>query len=643
MVCQDRENSVSLRRGPVTGAANGADSNRAGRLLPKSDGLSMTPMTTHALEGRDRGAWALLAALVALLLSVAGCGSGGGSGVIAGGEIDPQSVTEPRPPAGELAVHRLAALSWSGAPEAQRYRIYLGVGGPSDQPVAETIEPGWQPNEPLDRDRLYRWRVDWVSASDEVVPGPEWSFQTARETLVPDDAVSIQAALDAAPVGERILLRPDTYRETLDFGGKAVTIASLAGPRSTVLEGDGLGPVVTFRTGETTASVLEGLTIRGGGGERGGGVRIEEASPTLRDNIITQNVAERGAGVYAFRSGARLEGNRIRGNTAGEAGGGLALVESSAVLDSNTIASNEVFGRTAILVRGGGVFLRESQDRLVDNEIRGNRLHFAEEHPGTTFSAFGGGVYARGFLDDSPCRLVDNRIVSNTALAAGRAYLTVAGGGVWCQTAVVLANDIRSNEVRADASPSGEPGDENPVALGGGLFAGPGVRLTNNIIAHNRVLLSTSESDTAAGRASGGGLCGEEATSLHDTIAFNRVTIEAGQAEVEGLGVFGHGVELTNTLLWSNGPGSNELSGERLSLRFCLTTLPFEGEGNLAVDPRFVSEDDLHLRASSPCLDAGTQNEVTLPATDIDGDPRLQDNNGDGNPEPDIGADERNK
>jgi len=45
------------------------------------------------------------------------------------------------------------------------------------------------------------------------------------------------------------------------------------------------------------------------------------------------------------------------------------------------------------------------------------------------------------------------------------------------------------------------------------------------------------------------------------------------------------------------------------------------GTHNISLDPLFVdpADDDYHLRAGSPCIDAGTDAGVT---TDIDGDPR---------------------
>jgi hypothetical protein len=62
--------------------------------------------------------------------------------------------------------------------------------------------------------------------------------------------------------------------------------------------------------------------------------------------------------------------------------------------------------------------------------------------------------------------------------------------------------------------------------------------------------------------------------------------------------------------------------------------------GNISADPLFIdpAAGDFHVRGSSPVVDAGLN--AGAPATDIDGDLRPLDGNGDGVPVVDIGADE---
>jgi len=73
------------------------------------------------------------------------------------------------------------------------------------------------------------------------------------------------------------------------------------------------------------------------------------------------------------------------------------------------------------------------------------------------------------------------------------------------------------------------------------------------------------------------------------------------------------------------------------------------GTAILNVDPRFVNplgadgtpgtrDDNLHLMAASPCIDAGTNAVPGLPATDFDGYSRIRDGNNDGKAVMDMGA-----
>ncbi len=62
--------------------------------------------------------------------------------------------------------------------------------------------------------------------------------------------------------------------------------------------------------------------------------------------------------------------------------------------------------------------------------------------------------------------------------------------------------------------------------------------------------------------------------------------------------------------------------------------------GNISADPLFVkpSAGDYHLRPGSPSIDSGDNAATNLPSTDFDGNPRIQDGNGDGVAIVDMGA-----
>src|SRR5690606_17331108 len=73
----------------------------------------------------------------------------------------------------------------------------------------------------------------------------------AADIAVPADATTIQAAIDLAQPGDRVLVAPGTYAEAIDFLGKDITIESTDGPQITIIDGQGqVGYVVTIATGE---------------------------------------------------------------------------------------------------------------------------------------------------------------------------------------------------------------------------------------------------------------------------------------------------------------------------------------------------------------------------------------------------------
>ena len=88
----------------------------------------------------------------------------------------------------------------------------------------------------------------------------------------PSDFNSIQEAIGNADYYDTIVVHPGIYYENINFYGKWVTVTS-KNPNdvnvvdATVIDGNGVGDVVTFDNLEINGSVLLGLTIQNG--ERG--------------------------------------------------------------------------------------------------------------------------------------------------------------------------------------------------------------------------------------------------------------------------------------------------------------------------------------------------------------------------------------
>ncbi|MDZ7777944.1 MAG: hypothetical protein U5L09_21175 [Bacteroidales bacterium] len=137
--------------------------------------------------------------------------------------------------------------------------------------------------------------------------------------VVPVDFGSIQAAIDASSDGDTIFVQEGTYKENITFKGKKILVQSLAPENSdivnnTVIDGNGQGTVVTFNSGETEASILNGFKIINGdaGTSDGGGIIITNAStPVIKNNVISNNTAKYGGGILVSGEANPLIQNNI--------------------------------------------------------------------------------------------------------------------------------------------------------------------------------------------------------------------------------------------------------------------------------------------------------------------------------------------
>jgi Right handed beta helix region/FlgD Ig-like domain len=126
----------------------------------------------------------------------------------------------------------------------------------------------------------------------------------ATTRRVPSEFPTIQAGIDAAIVGDTVLVAPGTYTGTgnfnINFNGRDIVLISEDGPEATIIDAQG-GPfpndrrVFVLISGETQAARIEGFTITGGRsyqtGPGGGGILCSPASPTIARCIIRENWA----------------------------------------------------------------------------------------------------------------------------------------------------------------------------------------------------------------------------------------------------------------------------------------------------------------------------------------------------------------
>lgn len=244
----------------------------------------------------------------------------------------------------------------------------------------------------------------------------------AKVINVPADYPTIQDAINAASNGDTVLVAAGTYAENINFSGKAITVTSSAGPKTTIIDGGNIATVATFSSAETTASVLSGFTLENGtstsgSGYDGGGIYISGSAPTITGNIIQNNTACNGGGGIAVEFGSPvIKGNRIIGNSqsacsGGIGGGGISISgAASAQVIGNEIGNNTWPGS------GAGISLfAAGTPTIADNFIYNNN----------TEGGGGGGI---SMVNDSAAVVVQNLFFGNMAAEGTGIYFLVPDG-----------------------------------------------------------------------------------------------------------------------------------------------------------------------------------------------------------------------
>ena len=293
----------------------------------------------------------------------------------------------------------------------------------------------------------------------------------AQTTIrVPADQATIQAAINAASAGDTVLVSPGTYYENIDFKGKAITVTSESGASVTTINGGGVATVVTFKTNETSASVISGFTITNGYSDsylpslgQGAGIFISGASPRILNNEITGNNGCGGIGVYVYKGAPLIQGNSINNNAqtscSGGDGGGIGISGSSGVIQilDNLIQNNHVDHGGS----GGGIDLISAGPVLIrGNIISGN----------STYNS-GAGISV-GYYSNP--QVIGNLIVGNRVVGGymgGGIYYVVGSG----PAPLILGNTIAGNSASRGAAIYSDGHDQKAQILNNVIVASWGV------------------------------------------------------------------------------------------------------------------------------------------------------------------------
>jgi parallel beta-helix repeat protein len=389
----------------------------------------------------------------------------------------------------------------------------------------------------------------------------------------------------AASNGDTVLVAPGTYVENINFLGKSITVTSSGGAAVTIIDGNNNGTVVSFTNGETAQSVLNGFTIQHGAippsGELPNGIEINTASPTITNNIVTNN---RGYGIE-IDNGAPLIQNNVVSNTTTaydpgqdygcdyDDGSGIAVngvpASGFAVIEGNTIQNNVAH------CGGGGIRIGY---RAVPH-IMNNRILYNQ-----TLGSDGGGIY---MFNGTQVWIVQNLIAGNIAASEG--------GGI-CIAAV-----------------SEEDGESGPV---------------NSFVVNNTIVGNTIDpnGDISSAELIDGSQVGFPAY-VSQTGLYNNLIISADSYNAVACDPLYSYLSATPPVI--TGSDVYSLTGNEFG-GWCTAQVGSSASlyQIISANPMFVAEDGqyFHLAPGSPALDTGDPTAPQLPATDINGSSRTETN-----------------
>ncbi len=246
------------------------------------------------------------------------------------------------------------------------------------------------------------------------------------DLLVPEDYPAVADALDAVVDGYAIDIDAGAWPARLVVD-RDVTLTG-AGPGVTVLDGDGLGPVLVLE-GDPVVT-LESLSVTGGLGHTGGGIRADGGDLVLAEVWVHDNLATLGGGVYATDTRLTMVDGRVVDNIASDEGGGLFLVGGQSDLEQVLVAGNAAGGY------GGGLFL-ETGVCFLGNAILADNT-----------ADRGAGLYLDGPDDDIPLLTLSHLTATGNA-AADRGAIAYVDAGAVTVVSSILAHSVDGTAVVA--------------------------------------------------------------------------------------------------------------------------------------------------------------------------------------------------
>ncbi len=377
--------------------------------------------------------------------------------------------------------------------------------------------------------------------------------QWSTTIRVPQDRPSIQSAVDAARVGDTVLVDHGMYFENVRIaknivlGSRYLVDGEMSHRAQTIIDGSRArdkrrGSTIAISGTCDTNCIVIGLTIRGGSGT----VIDFHEEPPFRFWVA-------GGGIVVQQAGARIILNHLTQNH-------IVPVDTfKNICGAGLAAGDETVGRSLpplIIVE---------RNLVADNSLVGGRSE------------------ASGLSIGQPAIIRDNIIERNHARALGRA----PGGGIGAFFTGPYDILIERNIIRA-----------NVAGIAGGIVLGIPLTLRGRAIISNNLI-----ADNVAYEVGGAVNLGEGSWGLfvNNTIVGNRAGASGGAISIPT----GSTATLVNNIIWANGPDPISNWSE-IRMIHNIIQGGYPGWMNVSVDPRFVPGDTLfRLSAQSPAIGLG--------------------------------------
>ncbi|MBI5762249.1 MAG: hypothetical protein HZA51_01855 [Planctomycetes bacterium] len=382
--------------------------------------------------------------------------------------------------------------------------------------------------------------------------------------------------------------------------------------------------------GVDASAVLDGFTIRRGmadGGfpyDRGGGIYVSTASPTIVACSISSNTSSsngggvdvssnsspsftncsfvnnattgNGGGMFSNGGTPLLTGCVVSNNSADVNGGGVSVLNGVATITNCEFAFN--LG----VIAGGGLFLQNSGSQVTGCNFHDNVVL----NSSVTFNDGGGAI-----LNKTSSPLIKSCLfLNNTSSDDGGAILSTGGSPS-------IVGCVFGNNIAAD--------------FGGAIYSGGGsMTALNSVFTGNRALDNGGAIYTSA-TITNVGSC---------TLVANQGNVLAG-----GIQVNGGQLTLNQSIVWANHDLNGWTEGAQITLGGATWMLRFNcvmgwsgvfgGMSNFSSPPQMADadgadnvygtiDDNVHLLPSSPCINTGDPLFVAPPSdTDFDGQARV--------------------